>query len=72
MVNHLILNEFIYYKTLFFHSESIPKFYGHFPATNKRKAIIITELLGEDIYNLHKRFNFSTVTVARIGLHVVS
>lgn len=56
-----------------FISECIPKYYDYFPETNVKGAILLTELLGENFLNLRSKFkHFSTSTVIRVGLQLVS
>lgn len=56
----------------FVYTDSIPTFHHYFPRTN-RTAVLVTELLGKTVSDLRRDFNpFSTVTVLRIGLQVVS
>lgn len=58
----------------FFLAEQIPKFYHYFPETNQTKAVFVTQLLGITLPNLwqSKSDQFSSVTILKIGLQVVS
>lgn len=52
--------------------ESTPKFYQYFPETNERGAILVTELLGDNLSKLlYNSKEFSSVSVMRIGLQAV-
>lgn len=54
--------------------ESIPKYFKYFPATDDLESILITELLGKNLYDILLTYNldyFSAVTSMRIGLKVV-
>lgn len=54
--------------------DSIPKHYNFFKETNK-SAVLVTELLGQDLEIAQQKSNlrrFSTITVMKIGLQVVS
>lgn len=52
--------------------ENIPKFYHCFPENDKKGVMIVTELLGDNLENLLKKFTrFSVATTMKIGLHVV-
>lgn len=56
----------------FLNVDSIPKFFGLFPATNKSETVIITELLGDSLDNLFKRYNgFTPQTILKIGIQMV-
>lgn len=56
-----------------FHEDSIPQLYGYYPETTQLKSIIVSQLLGRNLYELLKERNyFSTVTVMRVGLQLVS
>lgn len=60
-------------KIYFFHTDSIPQLYGYYPETTKVKSIIVSQLLGRNLYDLLKEHNhFSTVTVMRVGIQLVS
>lgn len=52
--------------------ESIPKFHKYFPANKNRTAVLVTELLGENIWKLlTKHSYFSVITSMRVGLQIV-
>lgn len=54
-------------------AELIPKFHQYFPETSDRGAILVTELLGENLSrSLYKFKRFSAVSVIRIGLQAVN
>lgn len=53
--------------------DSIPKFHHYFSESNETQAILVNELLGETLSTLlRKHERFSTATIMRIGLQVVS
>lgn len=53
--------------------DSIPKFHHYFSESNETQAIIVNELLGETLSTLLKKHDsFSTATIMRIGLQMVS
>lgn len=55
------------------HTESIPKVYKFFPQMKGRWAVLVMDLLGENMSETLKKFkHFSIVTAMRIGLDVVS
>lgn len=55
------------------HTDSLPKFYHYFAATNETRAVLITELLGNTLIDLWHQFKpFSAITVMKIGIQVVS
>lgn len=57
---------------IFIYVDSIPKFHHFFPE-KREKAVLVIELLGENLYNLlQKHERFSTATIMKIGLQVVS
>lgn len=52
---------------------SIPRFYDNFFKSNGDKAVLVMELLGMNLRELFDEYEyFSTPTVMRIGLQVVS
>lgn len=56
----------------FFQIDGIPKIYHYSPLSND-KTVLVMELLGENLRNLYSMYKpFSTPTVMRIGLQLVS
>lgn len=66
-------NEFMIYFGKILRIGSIPRFYDSFLKPNEDKAVLIMELLGLNLRELFDEYEyFSTPTVMRIGLQVVS